>query len=190
VFPPPPTVFTKRPPTTDELDRTPVIAHCYEFLNIRERAIRKNLLRFAIAAEPAVEVVQPEDHLLLVSVGEKYDMPPWYMLPLLVARLSAVTMFLVAQARGLCPQGRESATRECFPGVLFFTCTQPQRLVTCFLGPLPAFTTGREYSYTIMASGTVPPSCSTPGVEYSISSRSCKTVDLSSCGLQADRIGA
>jgi len=103
-----------------------------------------------------VQVAQPEGHPLLVSVGEKYEMPPWYMLPLLVARLSAITMSLLvlAQARGLRPQRRESATRECFPGVLFFTCTQPPWLVICFLGPLPGLRLGES---TVIPSWQVAP---------------------------------
>jgi len=52
------------------------IAHQYEFLNVRERAIRE-------IYNPAAQ--QPQDHELLISVAEKYDVPPKHLIPSLVA---------------------------------------------------------------------------------------------------------
>ena len=53
--------------------------HCYEFPNIHERAINK-----------IYHVLLQHDHLLLISVGEKYNMEPWYMVPSLVALVMQV----------------------------------------------------------------------------------------------------
>ena len=52
------------------------IAHHYEFLNVRERAIRE-------IYDPAAQ--QPQDHELLISVAEKYDVPPEHLVPSFVA---------------------------------------------------------------------------------------------------------
>jgi len=53
--------------------------HCYEFPNIHERAINK-----------IYHVLLQHDHLLLISVGEKYNVEPWYMVPSLVALVMQV----------------------------------------------------------------------------------------------------
>jgi hypothetical protein len=53
------------------------IAHHYEFLNVRERAIRE-------IYEPAA-AQQSHDHMLLILVAEKYDVPPRHLLPSLVS---------------------------------------------------------------------------------------------------------
>ena len=52
------------------------IAHRYEFLNVRERAIRE-------IYDPAAQ--HPQDHRLLISVAEKYDVPPKHLVPSYVA---------------------------------------------------------------------------------------------------------
>ena len=81
------------------------IAHHYEFLNVRERAIRE-------IYEPAA-AQQPHDHMLLISVAEKYDVPPKHLVPSLVSfvmrpqslsegevtRFSALTVSRLAHAR-------------------------------------------------------------------------------------------
>jgi len=80
------------------------IAHYYEFLNVRERAIREI---YGLTAQ------QPQDYMLLISVAEKYDVSPKHFLPSLVslvmrpqslsegevARFSALTVSRLAQAR-------------------------------------------------------------------------------------------
>ena len=80
------------------------IAHHYEFLNVRERAIREI---FGPAAQ------QPQDYMLLISVAEKYDVPPQHLVLSLVslvtraqplsegevARFSALTVSRLAHAR-------------------------------------------------------------------------------------------
>jgi hypothetical protein len=91
------------------------IAHRYEFLNVRERAIREIYCISLQQQDPQGQSPeQPEqDHLLLISVGEKYDVPPRYMLPSLVqlvirdqsltpdevSRFSALTVSRLAHAR-------------------------------------------------------------------------------------------
>jgi hypothetical protein len=104
------------------------IAHRYEFLNVRERAIREiyNPLKQWDVWQPGWEpeqemyvtaVQKPEtpDHLTLVSTAEKYDVPFREVLPSLVelvmreeplsvaeveiARLSTLTMYRLACAR-------------------------------------------------------------------------------------------
>jgi hypothetical protein len=91
------------------------IAHRYDFLNVRERAIREIyniLMQQQDPLRQSLEQLQ-QDHLLLVSVGEKYDIQPRYMLPSLVAlvmrgqpltpdevaRFSALTVSRLAHAR-------------------------------------------------------------------------------------------
>src|SRR6266850_316746 len=91
------------------------IAHRYEFLNVRERAIREIynvLLQQQDPLRQSPEQLE-QDHLLLVSVGEKYDVPPRHMLPSLVqlvirdqpltpdevSRFSALTVSRLAHAR-------------------------------------------------------------------------------------------
>ncbi|KAI0305099.1 hypothetical protein B0F90DRAFT_1701254 [Multifurca ochricompacta] len=83
--------------TANALPRPP------HFLNVRERAIR----------EIYGQVAQPQDHLLLLSVAEKYDLPPKHLLSSLVvlvtrpqpltegevARFSALTVSRLAHAR-------------------------------------------------------------------------------------------
>ncbi|KAH9171818.1 hypothetical protein EDB89DRAFT_2070387 [Lactarius sanguifluus] len=80
------------------------IAHHYEFLNVRERAIRE-------IYGPAAQ--QPQDHMLLISVAEKYDVSPQHLIPSLVslvtrpqplsegevANYSALTVSRMAHAR-------------------------------------------------------------------------------------------
>ena len=80
------------------------IAHQYEFLNVRERAIRG-------IYDPAAQL--PQDPMLLISVAEKYDVPPKHLVPSLVTfllrpqplsedevlRLSALTVSRLAHAR-------------------------------------------------------------------------------------------
>jgi len=79
------------------------IAHHYEFLNVRERAIRE-------IYEPAAPQC---DHMLLISVAEKYDVPSKHLIPSFVsfvirpqplsesevARFSALTVSRLAHAR-------------------------------------------------------------------------------------------
>jgi len=81
------------------------IAHHYEFLNVRERAIRE-------IYDPAA-AQQPHDHMLLISVAEKYDVPLKHLVPSLVsfvmraaplsegevAHFSALTVSRLAHAR-------------------------------------------------------------------------------------------
>jgi hypothetical protein len=91
------------------------IAHRYEFLNVRERAMREiygNLLQQQDPRWKLREQLE-QDNLLLISVGEKYDVPPRYMLPSLVVLvmrgkpltpdevscLSALTVSRLAHAR-------------------------------------------------------------------------------------------
>ena len=80
------------------------IAHRYEFLNVRERAIREI---YDLAAQP------PQDPMLLISVAEECDVPPKHLVPSLVAfllrpqplsegevlRFSALTVSRLAHAR-------------------------------------------------------------------------------------------
>lgn len=81
------------------------VAHRYEFLNVRERAIRE------IYNPSAAQ--QPQDHMLLISVAEKYDVPPKHLVPSLVSfvmrpqplsegevtRFSALTVSRLAHSR-------------------------------------------------------------------------------------------
>ena len=78
------------------------IAHRYEFLNVRERAIRE-----------IYHSQERKDDVLLISLGEKYDVPPLDMLQSLaevvmrvnpltadeVACFSTLTVSRLAQAR-------------------------------------------------------------------------------------------
>ena len=80
------------------------IAHRYDFLNVYERAIRE-------IYDPAVQ--QAQDHMLLITVAEKYDVPPKHLIPSLVtfvlrpqplsegevARFSPLTVSRLAHAR-------------------------------------------------------------------------------------------
>jgi hypothetical protein len=91
------------------------IAHRYEFLNVRERAIREIYGVLLQQQDPLRQSTQQlqQDHLLLIAVAEKYDVPPQYMIPSLVAlvmrtqslsedevaRLSALTVSRIAHAR-------------------------------------------------------------------------------------------
>ncbi|KAI0290004.1 hypothetical protein BC826DRAFT_1106752 [Russula brevipes] len=60
------------------------IAHRYEFLKVRERAIRE-IYGPLQKLGPAELSQQDHDHRLLISVAEKYDVPPRNMLPSLTA---------------------------------------------------------------------------------------------------------
>jgi len=63
------------------------IAHRYEFPNVRERAINE-IYRILLQQQDPLCQSQEQlqhDHLLLISVGEKYDVEPRYMVPSLVA---------------------------------------------------------------------------------------------------------
>jgi hypothetical protein len=91
------------------------IAHRYEFLDVRERAIRE--IYGALLKQPDAPWQSPEqldqDHPLLISVGEKYDVPPRHVLRSLIAivvrdqpltadeitRFSPVTVSRLAHAR-------------------------------------------------------------------------------------------
>jgi len=99
------------------------IAHRYEFLNVRERAIREiygpfqarqNLKRWdSMTAEEVQNELQKHDYHLLISVAEKYDVPVCDLVPLLlpfvlreqpltegeVLRFSALTVSRLAHAR-------------------------------------------------------------------------------------------
>jgi len=80
------------------------IAHRYDFLNVRERAIRE-------IYDPAAQ--QPQDPMLLISIAERYDVPPKNLIPSLVsfvlrpqslsegeiARFSALTVSQLTHAR-------------------------------------------------------------------------------------------
>jgi hypothetical protein len=84
------------------------IAHRYDFLNVRERAMREVYGTLATAQQH-----QQKDHLRLLSVAEKYDVPPERLLPSLIALVmrsqplaedevalfSALTMSRLAHAR-------------------------------------------------------------------------------------------
>jgi hypothetical protein len=73
------------------------IAHRYEFPNVRERAINETYRVLLQQQDPlwqSQEQLQ-QDHLLLISVGEKYDVHPRYLVPSLVA--------LVMRAQPLTP---------------------------------------------------------------------------------------
>ena len=63
------------------------IAHRYGFPNVRERAMREIYSILMQQQDPLRQSLEQleQDHLLLVSVGEKYDVPSRYMLPSLVA---------------------------------------------------------------------------------------------------------
>jgi hypothetical protein len=88
------------------------IAHRYEFLKVRERAIRE-VYGPLQKLDPAELSLQDHDHQLLISVAEKYDVPPRYMLPSLtalvqrkeplteieIANISALTVSRLARAR-------------------------------------------------------------------------------------------
>ena len=135
----------KRLPIADELDRTPVHSTLLRIPKHSRMRDTQNLPRFAIAAEPAVEVAQPEDDLLLVSVGEKYDMPPWCMLPMLVVLVIWIQCSTFADRRGRAPLMSLPAR----PWVLLPPEHVSQVLhsspalkhkgsYTCFLGPLLA----------------------------------------------------
>jgi hypothetical protein len=91
------------------------IAHRYEFLNVRERAIREIYGPFQDDQKFClVSREQKEKELrLLISVAEKYDVPPRFIAPLLVPfvgrkqpltedevlSLSALTVSRLAHAR-------------------------------------------------------------------------------------------
>jgi hypothetical protein len=101
------------------------IAHRYEFLNVRERAIHEIYDPFrgrpqrwdSVMTERKEQEIQKEleqhDYQLLISVGEKYEVPIRYIVPLLlpfmvrkqpltegeVLRFSALTMSRLAHAR-------------------------------------------------------------------------------------------
>lgn len=80
------------------------IAHRYDFLNVYERAIRE-------IYDPAAQ--QSQDHILLITVAEMYDVPSKHLIPPLVtfvmrpqpltegevARFSALTVSRLAHAR-------------------------------------------------------------------------------------------
>ena len=65
------------------------IAHRYEFLNVRDRAIREiYCISLLLSGSSLPSLAYPhlrQDHVLLISVGEKYDVPLRYMLLSLVA---------------------------------------------------------------------------------------------------------
>ena len=61
------------------------IAHCYEFLNVRERTINE-IYHVLLQQQEQLQ----HDHPLLISVGKKYDVEPWYMVPSLVALMMQV----------------------------------------------------------------------------------------------------
>jgi hypothetical protein len=103
------------------------VAHRYEFLNVRGRAIREIYGPFRAQQkgwdeeedeegeeeEEAQEESQQHDYQTLISVAEKYDVPLYYIAPLLVPfvvreqpltvrevlRFSAVTVTRLAHAR-------------------------------------------------------------------------------------------
>ncbi|KAH9993323.1 hypothetical protein BJV74DRAFT_833475 [Russula compacta] len=97
------------------------IAHRYEFLNVRERAIREiydPLQGQRTQPQPQQQLLQSqqpqgEEYLMLISVAEKYDVPSRYIVPLLVtlvtraqsltedevASLSSLTVSRLAHAR-------------------------------------------------------------------------------------------
>jgi hypothetical protein len=101
------------------------ITHRYEFLNVRERAIREIYGPFrarqkrwdSMSQERKEQEIQQEleqhDYQLLISVAEKYDVPLGYIFPLLlpfvvrkqplteeeVLRFSALTVSRLAHAR-------------------------------------------------------------------------------------------
>lgn len=100
------------------------IAHRFEFLNVRDRAIREiygPLQDQRTQAQPQPQLLpsqpppqpQGEEHLMLISVAEKYDVPSRYIVPLLVtlvtraqplteddvARLSPLTVSRLAHSR-------------------------------------------------------------------------------------------
>ena len=55
--------------------------HYYEFPNIHKCAINK-----------IYHVLLQHDHPLLISVGEKYNVEPWYMVPSLVMLVMRVQL--------------------------------------------------------------------------------------------------
>jgi hypothetical protein len=85
------------------------ITHRYDFPNVRSRAIRE-IFGSRTTRQPAE---QQQDHMLLISVAEKYDVPPKHILPSLialvrrsqpltedeVAHYSALTVSRLARAR-------------------------------------------------------------------------------------------
>jgi|SRR5712671_568067 len=91
------------------------IAHRYEFLNVRNRAIREIYGVLLQQQDPLRQSIHQsqQEHLLLIAVAEKYDVPPQYTIPSLVAlvmraqslsedevaRLSAITVSRIAHAR-------------------------------------------------------------------------------------------
>jgi len=56
------------------------IAHRYEFMNVRERAIREIYDR-----KPDSDPKSKPDYAMLISAAEKYDVPPWHVVPTFVA---------------------------------------------------------------------------------------------------------
>jgi hypothetical protein len=103
------------------------IATHYEFLNVRERAIREiygpfdgKRKRWASKEEMETELRQ------LISVAEKYDVPPGFIIPLLtpfvirpqpltedeVLGFSALTVSRLAHAREDFQRGRRSLLQE------------------------------------------------------------------------------
>lgn len=94
------------------------IAHRYEFLNVRERAIReiydpqRNLDKGKSGSDSVTDP-EPPDNVTLLSTAEKYDVPLKQVLPTLVelvmrtdtlteieiTRLSAATLHRLARAR-------------------------------------------------------------------------------------------
>jgi hypothetical protein len=102
------------------------IAHRYEFLNVRERAIREiygpfrarqkrwdSMTNTERKEQEMQQELQQHDYQLLISVAEKYDIPLRYIVPLLlpfvvreqpmteeeVLRFSALTVSRLAHAR-------------------------------------------------------------------------------------------
>ena len=100
------------------------IAHRYEFVDVRERAISEiydpfqarwdSIAKSTKTKEQKIQQeLQRHDHQLLISVAEKYDVPPCHIVPLLlpfmvrqqpltvseVLRFSALTITRLAHAR-------------------------------------------------------------------------------------------
>ena len=131
------------------------IAHRYEFLNVRERAIREiyGSLRKWNVMQPGwdpgppqllskVPVPEAPDHLTLISTAEKYDVPFRLVLPSFVelvmreeplteveiAHLSTLTMYRLARAR------EDYFRRTTRAGDLKYTCSVAEGIV-CHIWP-------------------------------------------------------
>jgi hypothetical protein len=98
------------------------IAHRFEFLDVRERAIHEIYSPFKGRQILSVKLEEEQEFRLLISVAEKYDVPPRNIVPLLipfvvraqslkedeVSSFSALTVSRLAHAREECVRRRKT----------------------------------------------------------------------------------